>query len=335
MCVTCGCSNAGAVLLTNLDTGHQTSGTTPSDGWHTHADGTSHTHGHAQGHIFGQDHDHADAHAHTLGQAPDPNPLFAPPASALVSSDDAPAPDHAPLHGRTIKLEQDLLAKNQMLAERNRGWFAGRGVLALNLVSSPGSGKTSLLERTIRDMQGRLTMSVIEGDQATLNDAQRIRAAGARAVQINTGSGCHLDADMLARGLSQLQPQSGSVLMIENVGNLVCPALFDLGERAKVLVLSVTEGEDKPVKYPHMFRAAKLMLLNKIDLLPYLRFDVDRCIAYARQVNPDIAVLQVSAHSGAGMQDWYAWILAQHLRAEGSVPVAQPHPGRPDARAAG
>ena len=207
-----------------------------------------------------------------------------------------------------VTLEQDILAKNQLLAERNRGWLAGREVLALNLVSSPGSGKTSLLERTLRDLQGQLAINVIEGDQATANDAERIRATGCKAIQINTGTGCHLEADMLAQGLQQLDPPRGSVVMIENVGNLVCPALFDLGERAKVVILSVTEGEDKPIKYPHMFRASRLMLLNKIDLLPHLRFDVARCIAYARQANPEIEILQVSAETGEGMPAWYAWL---------------------------
>jgi hydrogenase nickel incorporation protein HypB len=212
------------------------------------------------------------------------------------------------VRGTQIHLEQEVLAKNQRLAERNRGWLAGRGVLALNLVSSPGSGKTTLLERTIRDLAGSIELQVIEGDQATLNDAQRIRATGCKVVQINTGTGCHLDADMLARALDGLDPPSNSVLMIENVGNLVCPALFDLGERAKVVILSVTEGEDKPVKYPHMFKASTVMLLNKIDLLPHLRFDVDACIASAKEVNPAIQVFQVSAQTGEGMGDWYDWL---------------------------
>jgi len=215
---------------------------------------------------------------------------------------------HAQLHGRTIKLEQDLLARNQLLAERNRGWFAGRGVLALNLVSSPGSGKTTLLERTIRDNLTRWQFAVVEGDQATQFDAERIRATGVGAVQINTGTGCHLDAAMLQRGLDQLQPAPGSIVMIENVGNLVCPALFDLGEAAKVLVMSVTEGEDKPAKYPHMFRAASVLLLNKIDLLPHLHFDLKRCLTLARSVNPAIEILQVSAQTGAGLAHWYQWL---------------------------
>ncbi len=201
-----------------------------------------------------------------------------------------------------------MLAKNQLAAERNRGWFAGRGILALNLMSSPGAGKTTLLERTIRDCQTRVPISVIEGDQATANDARRILATGCKAIQINTGTGCHLDADMLARGVAALQPAPDSILMIENVGNLVCPALFDLGERAKVVILSITEGDDKPLKYPHMFQTADALLLNKIDLLPYVRFDVERCIENARSINPRLRVFQVSAESGQGLAAWYEWL---------------------------
>jgi hydrogenase nickel incorporation protein HypB len=200
---------------------------------------------------------------------------------------------------------------NNQLAERNRGWLAGRKALALNLVSSPGAGKTTLLERTIRDLAHEFPLHVIEGDQETVNDAERIRATGCRVVQINTGSGCHLDAAMLSRALEQLDPPLNSIILIENVGNLVCPALFDLGERAKVLIASVTEGEDKPLKYPHMFRASTLMLLNKIDLLPYVSFDVGRCLEYARQVNPNLRILQISATRGDGLTEWYSWLRAQ------------------------
>jgi hydrogenase nickel incorporation protein HypB len=184
-------------------------------------------------------------------------------------------------------------------------------VLALNLVSSPGSGKTTLLERTIRDLSGELSLHVIEGDQETSNDAERIRATGCKVVQINTGTGCHLDATMVGRSLKQLDPPSGSVVLIENVGNLVCPALFDLGERAKVVIVSVTEGEDKPIKYPHMFRASEVMLLNKIDLLPHLSFDVERCIGYARQVNPRLRIMKISATKGEGLAEWYDWLRTQ------------------------
>lgn len=218
---------------------------------------------------------------------------------------------------QVVNLERQILAKNQLAAERNRGWFAGREVVALNLMSSPGSGKTTLLERTIRDLAGQARINVIEGDQATTYDAERIRATGCKAVQINTGTGCHLDAEMLARGLEVLQPPVGSVVMIENVGNLVCPALFDLGERAKVVILSVTEGDDKPLKYPHMFQAADVVLLNKIDLLPHVQFDVQRCVDHACRVNARARIYLVSATTGEGMEGWYAWL--KSLLAERAV----------------
>ena len=215
--------------------------------------------------------------------------------------------------GRIVPLEQDVLAKNQLFAQRNRGWFEGRGVLAVNLMSSPGAGKTTILERTIREWPGSAAISVLEGDQATSADANRIRAAGASAVQINTGTGCHLDAHMVAHGVQRLKPLPDSVLMIENVGNLVCPALFDLGERARVVVLSVSEGDDKPLKYPHMFRVADLLLVNKIDLLPYVQFDLERFRRLAREINPRAGIIALSAQTGEGMQDWYRWLSSQRV----------------------
>lgn len=239
---------------------------------------------HEHAHDHGHDHDHPH-HDHTHLE---------------------PA-EHEALH-RRIKVEHELLAKNSQLAERNRGWLAGRGVTAFNLVSSPGSGKTTLLERTIRDLAGRRQIVVIEGDQATARDAERIRATGARAIQINTGTGCHLDAAMVAKALPELDPPKGGIVMIENVGNLVCPALFDLGERAKVLLASVTEGDDKPLKYPHMFRAASLVLLSKTDLLPYVPFDRARFVAAVAEVNPRARVLGVSSTSGDGLAAWYGWL---------------------------
>jgi hydrogenase nickel incorporation protein HypB len=222
--------------------------------------------------------------------------------------------DHGTGHGhghgeRTVALEVDLLAKNDDVAAGNRRWLAERGIVALNLMSSPGSGKTTLLERTVRELG--LPCSVLEGDQETLVDAERIRAAGARAVQINTGAGCHLDADMVARGLATLAPDPGSLLFVENVGNLVCPALFDLGEAARVVIMSVTEGADKPLKYPHMFRTADLVLLSKVDLLPYVDFDVAAWADGARRARPGVEVLEVSATRGDGMADWYAWLRAR------------------------
>jgi hydrogenase nickel incorporation protein HypB len=206
-----------------------------------------------------------------------------------------------------VQIEQDILAKNKAYAQANRLLLSERGIFALNLVSSPGSGKTSLLCKTIERLNQQ-TVAVIEGDQQTSQDADRIRATGAQAVQINTGKGCHLDAHMVGHAMAQLQLAEESLLMIENVGNLVCPAAFDLGEAHKVVILSVTEGEDKPIKYPDMFRAASLMLLNKIDLLPYLEYDVDAAIAYARRVNPGIRVIQLSATSGAGMDEWLEFL---------------------------
>lgn len=296
MCTICGCSEGASATVTDPETGR----TVPiaADSAHPHSHGHEH-HDHDHEHHH---HDHAHDHA------------------------DGPHRGHeSPPIGRagtTVKLEQEVLAKNNRLAERNRGWLEGRQVLALNLVSSPGAGKTTLLERTIRDLGDDIAVSVIEGDQETMLDAERIRAAGCRVVQINTGTGCHLEADMLARGMRQLMPPLGSVLMIENVGNLVCPALFDLGERAKVAILSVTEGDDKPLKYPHMFRASSVMILNKIDLLPYVSFNVERCLAAARAVNREIQIFALSATTGAGLEPWYDW-LKQELRMVGSVDFAE------------
>lgn len=209
---------------------------------------------------------------------------------------------------RLVQLEIDVLAENDKQAAINRKYFEDNSILALNLVSSPGSGKTTLLCETINRLKASMNLAVIEGDQQTLNDAERIRSTGCRAIQINTGEGCHLDASMVEGACKNLQPEPNSVLFIENVGNLVCPAAFDLGEDCKVAVLSITEGEDKPIKYPYMFQASRLMILNKIDLLPYLNFDVDKCIDYAKRVNPDIEVIKLSATSGEGMQQWCDWI---------------------------
>ncbi len=213
--------------------------------------------------------------------------------------------------GEVVTLEQAVLAKNDRIALRNRRWFEGRGILALNLVSSPGAGKTTLLERSIRELAGRLEISVIEGDQMTAKDAERIRAAGARAIQINTGAGCHLEADMVAEALRKLDPQPGSILMIENVGNLVCPALFDLGERMKVAVISTPEGDDKPLKYPHMFRAAEVVIINKLDLAPHVDFDPELCHENIRQVNPDARLFVLSARSGEGFGPWLDFLIGQ------------------------
>ena len=210
---------------------------------------------------------------------------------------------------RTIRVDEDLLAKNKRRAADNRQLFASNHLLVLNLVSAPGSGKTSILEQTIADLKGELNFSVLEGDQQTTNDADRIAATGVPVKQINTGAGCHLDAHMVGHGVESFDLVETDILMIENVGNLVCPASFDLGEDHKVVVLSITEGEDKPLKYPLMFQAADLMLINKIDLLPHINFDLEQCKAFARQINPQIEIMELSCHSGAGMQQWYDWLV--------------------------
>jgi len=238
----------------------------------------------------GHDHHHGHDHAHGHG----------------------PQHAHAPglSEARMVQIEQDILSANDAHAARNRALLEERGVLALNLVSSPGAGKTTLLAATIKALRGEFPMHVIEGDQQTDNDARRIREAGAPAVQINTGKGCHLDAHMVGHAIERLDPGHGDVLFIENVGNLVCPASFDLGETFRVVILSVTEGDDKPAKYPDMFHGADLMILSKIDLLPHVDFDVERCIALARRLNPRIGVLRLSARNGEGMEDWLRWIRA-------------------------
>ncbi len=229
---------------------------------------------------------------------------------------------------RMVKIERDILGHNDALAAENRKRFAEQGVLVLNLVSSPGSGKTTLLCRTAADLQLRYPVAVVEGDQQTSFDADRIRATGVPAVQVNTGKGCHLDALMIGRAVEQLGLADESVLFVENVGNLVCPAGFDLGEAAKVVILSVTEGEDKPLKYPDMFAAAELMILNKIDLLPYLSFDVERSVGFARQVNPGIDLLNVSATTGQGLDGWYDWIEQRRRQ----VVAARPRPAGAEGR---
>ena len=291
MCTTCGCGQGETRVEGQALHEHEHS--------HVHADGTVHSHSHdhehevhgdTHRHDHGEDHGHGHGHGHGYSYAP---------AHGHAHS-------HAPGLGvtRMVQIEQDILAKNDAYARENRQYVAERGIFTLNLVSSPGSGKTTLLVKTIEALRGEMPMAVIEGDQQTSQDADRIRATGAPAVQINTGKGCHLDAHMVGHAFGRLTLAEQSLLFIENVGNLVCPAAFDLGEAHKVAILSVTEGEDKPIKYPDMFHAAAVMVLNKIDLLPYVSFDVDQAIAFARRVNPDIRVLRLSATTGEGMAEW-------------------------------
>jgi hydrogenase nickel incorporation protein HypB len=239
---------------------------------------------------------------------------------------DGHAADSAGVQSRTVVLQQKVLAKNDEIAARNRDWLRSRGVFAVNLMSAPGAGKTTLLERTARDLVATVPISVIEGDQETELDAARIRAAGCQVVQINTGVGCHLDAAMVGEALRVLDPAAGTVVVIENVGNLVCPALFDLGEQTRVVLASVTEGADKPAKYPHMFRGADLVLLSKTDLLPYLDFDVSACTASLRQVSPDALTMRLSAITGDGMQDWYDWLGRRSQAVTPADPARRPPP---------
>lgn len=257
---------------------------------HTHVDENgnivTHTHSHDHGHEHGHDHDHDHEHHH----------------------------HHDHNHGaatRTVAVGMDILARNNEVAAVNRAFFAANKILALNFVSSPGSGKTELLCATVRAKpENAPEILVIEGDQQTDNDANRIRETGARAIQINTGKGCHLDAEQVKLALQEAKPTTESLVFIENVGNLVCPAEFDLGEAHKVVVISVTEGDDKPLKYPDMFAAADLMIINKIDLAPYVKFDLDKCEENARRVNPSIRSIRMSATTGEGMQKWWAWLTA-------------------------
>lgn len=271
MCSTCGCGDPTDVV-TITKVGDELN--------HVHfVPGQLENHSHGFGHTHHHDHPHHHGHDH-----------------------------HQLSTKTTITLEQDILQKNNLLAERNRGYFEAKQILALNLVSSPGSGKTSLLERTLSDFSQRRNCYVIEGDQQSSNDAQRIAKTEVPVVQINTGKGCHLDAEMIHRSLKQLNPQPGGILFIENVGNLVCPAMFDLGENKRVVIISVTEGDDKPVKYPDMFYSSHLCLINKIDLLPHVNFEVGKAKDCALRINPALEFIELSATTGEGMDTWYSWL---------------------------
>ena len=244
-----------------------------------------HYHSHEGHHHHNHDH---DGHSHTHGH-------------------DGHTHSHDHKH-KVLEIEQDILQNNQVLAARNRGYFEAKNVFALNLVSSPGSGKTSILERTLSDLKEEIPFYVIEGDQQTLNDANRIDALNIPVVQINTGKGCHLESDMVYKAVKKLELQNDAILMIENVGNLVCPSMFDLGESKRVVIISTTEGEDKPIKYPDMFHTADICIINKIDLLPYVNIDMEKLKNYALQVNPNLQFFEVSATNGDGMEAWYKWL---------------------------
>ncbi|MFN0218614.1 MAG: hydrogenase nickel incorporation protein HypB [Hyphomicrobium sp.] len=332
MCVTCGCGSGARTTLLDLQTGEML----PLGKDHTHSDGHEHehiladgtrvrhvhghhhdhahnhdgaTHDHEHGHDHDHSHDHAHGHHHEhthAGGARHIHHRHHGHDHAHEEAGDAP-------RSSVVDIETRILAKNDERAARNRAWLSGRETPAINLMSGPGAGKTTLLERTIRELDGKRALFIIEGDQATANDGERIRAAGAPVVQVNTGTGCHLDAEMVARGLATLQPLPGSLVIVENVGNLVCPALFDLGESARVAILSVTEGDDKPAKYPHMFATADLVLINKIDLLPHVDFSLANASASIRDVNPAAKILIVSARTGEGLEAWLSWLQTRNV----------------------
>ena len=299
MCSTCGCGQPDDHVKIIVPGEKDINKDQPDHGHdHTHGHSDDHNHhGHSHDH---HDHPHSDEHGHNHGH------------DHTHDHHHHADHDHAHSHdNRQLTLEQDILYKNNLLAERNRGYFEAKNILALNLVSSPGSGKTTFLEKTIQLFKDGPEMAVIEGDQQTSNDADRIAATGAKVVQINTGKGCHLDAHMILHAIQRIEVNNNSILMIENVGNLVCPSMFDLGEKQRVVIMSVTEGEDKPLKYPDMFMSSQICVINKIDLLPYLEFDLEKAKDYAMRVNPKLKFFELSATSGEGMDKWIEWLLAQ------------------------
>lgn len=286
MCDTCGCGQPGEEVTIRKPGEEDNNSLNPNpnpDLKHTHIDehGNEYEHSHEHQH----EHEHTDVHS-PYSQHPTPHSI----------------------KGRKIVVEQDIMRRNNLIAERNRGYFEAKKIFALNLVSSPGSGKTSLIERTIKDMGKDIKFFIIEGDQQTMNDARRIEAAGAPVVQINTGNGCHLDADMINKAVKKLEVKDNSTLIIENVGNLICPSLFDLGESQRVVIISVTEGDDKPIKYPTMFSTSHICIINKTDLLPYVDFSIEKAKKYALHVNHHLKIFELSAKTGEGLDNWYRWL---------------------------
>ena len=284
MCGTCGCGSGedGVTILKPFEHHHHQGHS--HDHHHGHGHDHEHEHTHDHDHVHPHDHDHPHGHSHQHEHA---------------------AESHK---GKVLKVEQDILQGNEVMAAKNRGYFEAKDIVALNLVSSPGSGKTALLERTLRDLKEEIPFYVIEGDQQTLNDANRIAALDVPVIQINTGKGCHLESDMVYEAVKKLKMEDHSVLMIENVGNLVCPSMFNLGEDKRIVIISTTEGADKPIKYPDIFHTADICIINKIDLLPYLNIDLNEIKRYALQVNPHLTFFELSATTGEGMESWYAWL---------------------------
>lgn len=310
MCATCGCGNDEGARVSTMHAHSHEHEHDPHDHDHDFGHEHGHDHGHEHDHRNDQDHGH-DHHgpAHDGAHSRPDEEQGPPPGDAEHGQQQRTAATDT--DGRTHILELSILAKNDAIAGANRRWFAERGVTVLNLMSAPGSGKTTLLVRALTDVGARTQVAVIEGDQETMLDADRIHATGAPVVQVNTGAGCHLDAQMVSDAVQGLDLRPGSLLFVENVGNLVCPAMFDLGEAAKVVVISVTEGQDKPLKYPQMFAGADLLLINKSDLLPYVEFDVQACTEHAQRVNPGLEVIVTSATTGDGLDSWYQWLHAK------------------------
>jgi hydrogenase nickel incorporation protein HypB len=305
MCTTCGCDAGTAVTIQRVDGNMEHHHDHHHDHPHTHSHVHEHTHAHDHEHVHEHHHDHDHAHPHTHTHDHD---------HGHHHHEHPHVHDHVHEHaakGHSIQLEVDVLAFNNKLAERNRGFFEAKQICAINLVSSPGSGKTTLLEKTLVDLQQQVACAVIEGDQQTLQDAKRIAATGAPVVQINTGQGCHLDADMIHNALKELKPKDNSLLFIENVGNLVCPAMFDLGEQVRVVIASVTEGDDKPLKYPDMFHSSQLCIINKTDLLPYVPFSIEAFKANASKVNHHLQFIEISALKNEGLEQWHHWLQHQ------------------------
>jgi hydrogenase nickel incorporation protein HypB len=299
MCSTCGCGQPDDHVKIIVP-GEKDINKDQQNHGHDHSNNHVHSHdGHSHDH-HGNDHSHSHERDHNH-EGHDHDHHHSHPGHDHTHSD----------INRQLTLEQDILYKNNLLAERNRGYFEAKNILALNLVSSPGSGKTTFLEKTIQLFKDGPEVAVIEGDQQTSNDADRIAATGAKVAQINTGKGCHLDAHMVLHAMQRIELNNNSILMIENVGNLVCPSMFDLGEKQRVVIMSVTEGEDKPLKYPDMFMSSQICVINKIDLLPYLEFDLGKAKDYAMRVNPKLKFFEVSATSGEGMDQWIDWLMAQ------------------------
>jgi len=285
MCGTCGCGSEknGVIIKSPKDV-------------NSHEHGHHHHHGHSHSHDHSHEHDHDHDHEHEHHEHGHHHHTH----------------EHDHHHKTVINLEQDILKHNEIIAARNKGYFEAKNIFVLNLVSSPGSGKTSILEKTLSDLKKDKLFYVIEGDQQTLNDANRIDALNIPVIQINTGKGCHLESDMVYNAVKKLEIKDNSILLIENVGNLVCPAMFNLGENKRVVIISTTEGEDKPIKYPDMFYTSDICIINKIDLLPYVNININKLKEYALQVNPKLKFFEVSATTGEGMEKWYEWLKIQN-----------------------